>query len=153
MSLSCTRTLRRALTPNIAEVGTVCVNCASTGLCGGCRVTGIPTATDKPDWQSAAGYQPGYQPAPLASRSFHRPKMTTRGPYCRLIGLVLLRLCEACAMQECREIVERGRRADQAGQFQISGAEFERSVGASPPRRAARVRAAKAQCIACQIRA
>ena len=23
----------------------MCVNCASTGLCGGCRVTGIPTAT------------------------------------------------------------------------------------------------------------
>jgi hypothetical protein len=27
------------------EVRTVCVSSASTGLCGGCRVTGIPTAT------------------------------------------------------------------------------------------------------------
>jgi hypothetical protein len=29
----------------VSEVGTVCVRSASTGLCGGCRVTGIPTAT------------------------------------------------------------------------------------------------------------
>jgi hypothetical protein len=29
----------------LSEVGTVCVRSASTGLCGGCRVTGIPTAT------------------------------------------------------------------------------------------------------------
>ena len=29
----------------LSKVGTVCVSSASTGLCGGCRVTGIPTAT------------------------------------------------------------------------------------------------------------
>ena len=29
----------------ISEVRTVCVRSASTDLCGGCRVTGIPTAT------------------------------------------------------------------------------------------------------------
>ena len=28
-----------------SEVRTVCVSSASTGPCGGCRVTGIPTAT------------------------------------------------------------------------------------------------------------
>jgi hypothetical protein len=32
----------------LSEVGTVCVRSASTGLCGGCRVTGIPTATRVP---------------------------------------------------------------------------------------------------------
>jgi hypothetical protein len=34
-------TLRR----QASEVGTVCVKRASTGLCGGCRAIGIPTAT------------------------------------------------------------------------------------------------------------
>ena len=33
------------LTPNISKVGTVCVSSASTGLCGGQRVTAVPTAT------------------------------------------------------------------------------------------------------------
>jgi hypothetical protein len=45
-----------------------------------------------------------------------------------LIGFVLLRLCEACGMQECREIVERGRRACESGQFQVSAAKFERAL-------------------------
>ena len=29
----------------LSKVGTVCVRSASTVLCGGCRATGIPTAT------------------------------------------------------------------------------------------------------------
>ena len=37
------RVWQAALPPS--KVGTVCVSSASTGLCGGCRVTGIPTAT------------------------------------------------------------------------------------------------------------
>ena len=36
---------RRAVCGQASEVGTVCVRSASTGLCGGCRATGIPTAT------------------------------------------------------------------------------------------------------------
>src|ERR1035437_8409002 len=34
-----------AVCRQISEVRTVCVRSASTDLCGGCRVTGIPTAT------------------------------------------------------------------------------------------------------------
>src|ERR1035437_3080265 len=34
-----------AVCRQISEVRTVCVTSASTDLCGGCRVTGIPTAT------------------------------------------------------------------------------------------------------------
>ena len=34
-----------AVCGQISKVRTVCVRSASTGLCGGCRVTGIPTAT------------------------------------------------------------------------------------------------------------
>lgn len=35
---------RRADGRQIPEVGAVCLNWARTDLCGGCRVTGIPTA-------------------------------------------------------------------------------------------------------------
>ena len=39
------KTLMCALRENTSEVRTVCVRIAGTDLCGGCRVTGIPTAT------------------------------------------------------------------------------------------------------------
>ena len=44
----CNPTPTCASTPNItpSEVRTVCANSASTGLCGGQRVTAVPTATD-----------------------------------------------------------------------------------------------------------
>ena len=45
----------------ISEVRTVCVSSASTGLCGGCRVTGIPTATRAQ----------GAPPTPRDAWSFH----------------------------------------------------------------------------------
>jgi RNA-directed DNA polymerase len=41
----CIRILTFALRGNTSEVRTVCVRSARTDLCGGCRVTGIPTAT------------------------------------------------------------------------------------------------------------
>src|SRR5258707_1911139 len=43
-SKSCNLTQGCVSTPK-SEVGTVCVSSASTGLCGGCQVTGIPTVT------------------------------------------------------------------------------------------------------------
>ncbi len=37
--------VRQAVLPPASKVGTVCGNSARTGLCGGRRVTGVPTAT------------------------------------------------------------------------------------------------------------
>src|SRR5262249_3342238 len=42
----------RAVYRPVSEVGTVCVSSASTGLCGGCEVTRIPTATNLERWKS-----------------------------------------------------------------------------------------------------
>ena len=41
----CVRILTFALRGNTSKVRTVCVRSARTDLCGGCRATGIPTAT------------------------------------------------------------------------------------------------------------
>src|SRR5579859_2784271 len=46
LSKSCTPIQTRASTPE-SEAGTVCVSSASTGLCGGQRVTAVPTATSR----------------------------------------------------------------------------------------------------------
>ena len=35
---------------SISKMGTVCVSSASTGLCGGRRVTAVPTATAQPSF-------------------------------------------------------------------------------------------------------
>jgi tetratricopeptide (TPR) repeat protein len=69
------------------------------------------------------------------------------------MGFVLLRLCGACAMQECREIVECGRQAYESGQFQISAAEFERALDVCPQRAQAGLALGKAQLMAGQVEA
>ena len=49
----------------VSEVGTVCVSSASTGLCGGYRVTGIPTAT--PLFESQLAFDQGQSSTVLHS--------------------------------------------------------------------------------------
>src|SRR6516162_4885703 len=44
---------QRTLCRHPSKVGTVCVNRASTGLCGGYRATDIPTATAADPWRNA----------------------------------------------------------------------------------------------------
>src|SRR5260370_20999285 len=56
-------------------------------------------------------------------------------------------------MQECREIVERGRRAYKSGQFQISAAEFERALDVCPQRAQAGLALGKAQLMAGKVEA
>src|ERR1035437_74498 len=95
-----------AVCRQISEVRTVCVRSASTDLCGGCRVTGIPTATRSPAWfRSLANSNPNRE---------RRPK----------IGLAKSAL--ACAAKHRRviayELLERNRRfpayaLDGAGDF------------------------------------
>jgi hypothetical protein len=75
------RTRMFAMTP-LSKVGTVCVRSASTGLCGGCRVTGIPTATSVPtprdalrklsagrDWATPGLRTPRHQESQISIRS------------------------------------------------------------------------------------
>ncbi len=54
-------------------------------------------------------------------------------------------------MQECREIVERGRQAYESGQFQISAAEFERALDVCPQRVQALLSLGKAQLMAGRV--
>src|SRR5260370_17491632 len=56
-------------------------------------------------------------------------------------------------MQECREIVERGRRAYESGQFQVSAGEFERALDVCPQRAQAGLALGKAQLMAGQVEA
>jgi len=56
----CIRILTFALRGNTSEVSTVYVRIASTDLCGRCRATGIPTATEglSTDWSEFSTVQP-----------------------------------------------------------------------------------------------
>src|SRR5438094_7925195 len=60
------------------KVGTVCASSASTGLCGGCRVTGIPTATSRLSRRRRA--RPPKRLFLLQSRDFsHEPRGRLEG--------------------------------------------------------------------------
>src|ERR1035437_3426019 len=80
-----------AVCRQISEVRTVCVRSASTDLCGGCRVTGIPTAT-----------QPAGRPATPPCRCFFDPVTP------RYFVPEIVRVIELCAMFRLRLAAMRG---------------------------------------------